>query len=136
MALSDLKELLREMRPELRGEFLICGMPPELLTNELIAGAMGVFREREGITLIIPEASRPSLPRHAKASAPHALITLGVHSDLEAVGFLAAITKALAAANISVNAVSAFYHDHLFVPREKAAKAMEVLKKLSKEATS
>jgi hypothetical protein len=51
-----------------------------------------------------------------------------VHSALTAVGFLAAITTRLAEAGISVNAVSAYYHDHLFVPWERREEAMEVLK--------
>ena len=48
------------------------------------------------------------------ASQPFAsrLITLTVRSSLEAVGLLAAITARLADAGISVNAVSAFHHDH------------------------
>ena len=132
MALKDLNELLKGLKPEMRGEFLICSVPSELLTNDLIAGAMAVFKEREGITLVIPESSRSNLPKHAKVSAPHVLITLGVHSDLEAVGFLAAITNALAKEGISVIVVSAFYHKHLFVSKPKAEKAMEVLKGLTK----
>ncbi|MGY4371427.1 hypothetical protein ACVW1A_007492 [Bradyrhizobium sp. LB1.3] len=59
------------------------------------------------------------------------LITLTVHSALDAVGFLAAITARLAAAGISVNAVSAFYHDHLFVPADRADEAMAVLQEAS-----
>ena len=60
-----------------------------------------------------------------------ALITLTIHSDLNAVGFLAAITKKLAESNISVNAVSAYYHDHLFVPFEKSKQTMKLLQKIS-----
>ena len=56
-----------------------------------------------------------------------ACITLRVHSALSAVGFLAALTSRLAQAGISVNAVSAFYHDHLFVPWESRNEAMETL---------
>ena len=44
------------------------------------------------------------------------MITLDVHSSLESVGFLAAVSARLAAAGIPCNAVSAFHHDHLFVP--------------------
>ncbi|RLG20230.1 hypothetical protein DRN67_00550 [Candidatus Micrarchaeota archaeon] len=136
MPTKDLNVLLKEMQPELRGDYLIASMPSELLTEELIAGSMGVFKEREGMTLIMPEASRFNLPEHAKASAPHALITLNVNSDLEAVGFLAAITNALAKHGISVNAISAFHHDHLLVPKPKAEKAMSVLKELAETSTS
>lgn len=61
------------------------------------------------------------------------LITLNVNSDLAAVGFLAAITPALAQAGISVNVVSAYYHDHLFVPEGKAKEALKILQKLSNQ---
>ena len=33
----------------------------------------------------------------------------------------------LAAAGISVNAVSAFHHDHLFVPEDRAEEALRLL---------
>lgn len=55
------------------------------------------------------------------------MITLTVHSNLNAVGFLAAVAAKLAEHQISVNVVSAFYHDHLFVPDEKAEQAMQIL---------
>jgi hypothetical protein len=55
---------------------------------------------------------------------PEMMMTLTVHSSLEAVGFLAAITARLAEAGISVNAISAFCHDHLFVPEDRADEAL------------
>jgi hypothetical protein len=60
------------------------------------------------------------------------MITLSIHSSLEAVGFLAAITGKLADHNISVNPISAYYHDHLFVPAARAQAAMELLQEFSK----
>jgi hypothetical protein len=45
---------------------------------------------------------------------------------------MAAITTCLAKENISVNPVSAFYHDHLFVPEDRADDAMRLLRGLSK----
>jgi hypothetical protein len=68
-----------------------------------------IFREREGTALIVrrEEAESAELPYQFASR----LITLTVHSSLEAIGFLAAITGRLAEAGISVNAVSAFYHD-------------------------
>jgi hypothetical protein len=59
---------------------------------------------------------------------------LGVESDLAAVGLLAAVTGALAAAGISGNVVSAIHHDHLFVPVDRGPDAVAVLERLSREA--
>jgi hypothetical protein len=125
----DLTALLRHMKPELRpGTFVFCTIPP----SEPIPGAISpllTFREQEGTTLVIlqEEAEAAGL-RSAFASR---LITLTVHSALDAVGFLAAITARLAEAGISVNAVSAFHHDHLFVPADRADEAMAVLQRMS-----
>lgn len=126
----DLDALLRDMKPELRPDiFVFCTIPP----SEPIPAALDpllTFREQEGITLVIQrdEAEEAGL-RYAFASR---LITLTVHSALDAVGFLAAITGRLAGAGISVNAVSAFHHDHLFVPADRAAEAMTVLRGMSR----
>lgn len=83
------------------------------------------FAEAEGTTLVLPraEAERAGLG----FSFPCRRIVLEIHSSLEAVGFLAAILPRLAAAGIGVNPVSAFHHDHLFVPEARAADAMAIL---------
>jgi hypothetical protein len=61
------------------------------------------------------------------------MITLEVHSSLEAVGFLAAIATRLAAAGIGVNPVAGYFHDHLFVPEARAEEAMRLLDELAAE---
>ncbi len=48
-----------------------------------------------------------------------------------AIGFLAAVTAHLAESGIAVNAVSAFHHDHLFVPAARAEEAMRRLGEFS-----
>lgn len=58
---------------------------------------------------------------------------LEYHSSLEAVGFLAVITTHLAALNMGVNPVSGFYHDHLFIPEDRAEDVMTSLAELSKK---
>lgn len=63
-------------------------------------------------------------------------ITLTVHSDLAAVGLLATVTQVLATAGISVNAISAYYHDHLFVPCDRADDAMACLQTLTTDSQS
>jgi hypothetical protein len=62
------------------------------------------------------------------------MITLEVHSSLEAVGFLAAVTRRLAEARIGANPVSAFFHDHLFVPADRAEEAVTILEQLASDA--
>jgi hypothetical protein len=122
------------MKPEMRpGIFVFCTIP----TSQSIPAALSpllTFREEEGTTFVIPreEAEAAGL-RYVFASC---LITLTVHSALDAVGFLAAITARLAAAGISVNAVSAFHHDHLFVPADRADDAMVLLQEMSKATHS
>ena len=55
-----------------------------------------------------------------------------IHLDDErAVGFLAALLPTLAARGMGVNPVSGFFHDHLFVPADRAEDAMAVLRGLS-----
>ena len=111
------------------GVFVFCSIAAD---KEVPAALKPVhlFREREGTTLVMrrEEAESAGLP-HQFASR---LITLTVHSSLEAVGFMAAITGRLAEAGISVNAVSAYYHDHLFVPERRADEALQLLQEMSR----
>jgi hypothetical protein len=125
----DLEALLRDMRPEMQeGIFVFCTIADDAEIPAAISPLL-TFREREGTTLVMRRGEAESAGlRHQFASR---LITLTVHSSLDAVGFLAAITARLAEAGIGVNAVSAFYHDHLFVPDHRAAEALALLQKMS-----
>ncbi|NTW85154.1 MAG: ACT domain-containing protein [Holophagaceae bacterium] len=125
----NLPTLLRNMRPTLHGEAFGFFSLAEAVAVPLLPEARGSFREDEGLTLILPlETARV---HGLKPEAPWALITLTVHSSLSAVGFLAAISAALAAAGISLNAVSAYYHDHLFVPWDRRLEALAILERLA-----
>ena len=91
--------------------------------------ALMTCREDEGLTLVVtPEtAARLGLA----TSFPCRCITLTVQSDLDAVGFIAAIATELTRHGISCNVVAGFHHDHLLVPQDRAAEAMDVLQALS-----
>ncbi len=91
-----------------------------------------IFQEAEGTTLILlkQEAEQLSL----EYEFPSRMITLNIHSSLEAVGFLAHITAELAKAGMGVNPVSGFYHDHLFVPDGREDEALEILRKIAKDS--
>jgi uncharacterized protein len=128
----DLNALLATMQPLLAQErFVFVTGVDDSLAHRSVTPVM-TFREREGATWIVTEAEAAALG--LTGSYPCRMITLNVHSSLEAIGFLAAITTALASHGISMNAVSAFYHDHLFVPVDKAAEALSILQALSVQA--
>lgn len=126
---TDLPTLLRTLQPTLRpGEFVFCAVD-EATARAHLGTAAVVVREAEGVTLVLlrADAERAGLP-HAGAFR---CVTLAVHSSLEAVGLLAAVTGALAARGIAANAVAGFHHDHLFVPAARAEEALAVLGSLS-----
>ena len=129
---GNLRTLLQNMNPEMHdGIFVFCSVPED---EEIPAPLkpVQIFREREGTTLIMrrEEAEAAGLPYQFASR----MITLTVHSSLEAIGFLAAITGRLTEAGISVNAVSAFYHDHLFVPEHRAEEALRHLQNMNNQA--
>ena len=129
---TDLGVLLASMEPELWPETYVFATMPEGAPVPL--DTVMSFREREGTTLILREADARSAGLAAAFSCR--MITLNIHSSLEAVGFLAAITAHLASAGMGVNPVSAYYHDHLFVPAGRAAEAMTLLRQLAAEAAA
>ncbi len=123
---TDLDRLIVSMDPELwPGVFVFATIAPAMAIPSELTPVMQ-FRESEGLTLIV-EREAADLARIA-GSFPCRMITLKIHSSLETVGFLAKITARLAQAGISVNPVSAFFHDHLFVPEDRAEEAVELLK--------
>ncbi|OJT19427.1 transporter [Archangium sp. Cb G35] len=122
---TNLEVLLKSMKPVLRGGEFVFLTTRHSLLEAVPLEPLGLFHEEEGLTLILPreKADAAGLPY----SAVFRMITLSVHSSLEAVGFLAAITNRLAARGISVNPVSAYFHDHLFVPSARAEESLAVL---------
>ena len=83
-----------------------------------------VFQEREGPTHILP--ANQLTPADNRWS----WIEVSVHSDLNAVGFLAELARALAEVGIPCNAIAAYFHDHIFVPEHRAEEAITALRAL------
>lgn len=128
--ISDLDQLIRTMQPELTPETYVFATTPDLALARS-AGAQMVFREAEGLTLILTRAEARRLGlEHA---FPCRMITLNVHSALESVGFLARITARLAGLGLGVNPVSGYFHDHLFVPEARASEALEILRAMARD---
>jgi uncharacterized protein len=128
----NLKTLLKSLTPSLLpGTYAFVGMPfgkpvPPGLKPLLI------FHEPEGVTLILNEEEL------AKSALPHAFfcraISVNAHSSLYAVGFLAAISEALAKISMSINIVSAFHRDYIFVPTSRADEAIAALRALAAQS--
>lgn len=119
------------MNPELHeGEFVFCTV--DSIQRAATLTPLGMFQEQEAVTVILhrEQADKAALPY----SVICAWITLNVHSSLEAVGLTAAVSKTLAAADISCNVVAAYYHDHIFIPTKDAQQAMNELLKITKQA--
>jgi hypothetical protein len=121
--------LLSQMNPTLHKEHYVFVTVEESQVLDIQSSAIAMFREAEGVTLVIPKAIANE--RALSYEFVSRLITLEVHSSLQAVGFLEPICSVLAKAGISVNVFSAFYHDHLFVAVENAEEALACIRKLS-----
>ena len=86
------------------------------------------FVETEGMTLVVPKAN--AIAGQLDFDSIFRVITLRVHSSLEAVGLTAAVATKLAEKGISANVIAAYYHDHILVPSDKSELAMEALSEL------
>lgn len=127
---TDLGRLIASMQPVLDAETYVFATVPDTAAARAVPSLMS-FAEAEGLTLILTAAAAD---RHGLAGQfPCRRITLNVHSALEAVGFIAAVATRLAGLGMGVNPVSAFYHDHLFVPADRAGDAMEALHAMARE---
>lgn len=129
--ISDLHTLLARMEPTLGPDRYAFVAAPAGAAIEP-AAILASVREAEGLSVVVLESDALALGLPVAFTA--AWITLTVHSDLAAVGLTAAVSSALAQAGIGCNVIAGVRHDHLFVPFELAARAMDVLASLQRSA--
>lgn len=117
------------MQPELSElEYVFCTVQSDIAGISQLQ-PLCIFKEDEGLTLVIEKTIAEA--NSLEFSTTFNKITLKVHSSLEAVGLTAAVSTALTQKGISANVIAAYYHDHIFVPSEKADIAVEALLSLS-----
>jgi uncharacterized protein len=127
----DLPTLLTSMDPVLRpGSFVFVVVPDEALLDALAPEA--TVREPEGLTAVVrsERADALGLPYDYVA----AWITLSVPSALDAVGLTAAVSTALARVGLSCNIIAGCHHDHVLVPADDVAAALEAISELARAA--
>mgnify|MGYP003876333845 FL=1 len=126
---ADLARLLAGLAPTLDPQPFGYALLPleQALPTGLVPFAL--IREAEGLTVI---AARDALAAAGLAvEASWALLTMTVHSSLEAVGLTAAMATALSRVGISANVVAGYHHDHLLVPWDRRHDALEALQALA-----
>ncbi|RDW90498.1 ACT domain-containing protein [Aspergillus mulundensis] len=140
---TSLTKLLATLQPILHSEtYIFLTIPPshpsfgDLATLHASLQPKMLFHEREGLTVITTPAlaSAAGFEKDKDYVFECKMITLTVHSSLEAVGLTAVFSKALTEKNVSANVVSGFYHDHIFVPVGKEDVAVRVLEEVQQEA--
>ena len=135
----DAAQLLRRTKVEvLPGTFVLVGLRhadwQRLLENpELSPRPDSVFmllRDAHEVTLLLEEGDWRAMrhaARDARTEGGFRLVTLDIELPWNVVGYLARVAEILAAAGLSVGALSAFSRDHLLVKQDDLAAALRAL---------
>ena len=137
--MPDAAELLRRTKVEVApATFVLVRLRHEdwtrlLESPELSPRAQSTFmllRDPVEVTLLLEDEDWRAMrhaTRDAKVEGGFRLVTLDIKLAWNVVGFLARVTEILAAAGVSVGALSAFSRDHLLIKQDDLGKALRVL---------
>ena len=124
---TDLARMLATLEASREpGVFVFVSVPDYAAASALPARA--VVCEREAVTVVLRRED--AIARGLFFDFEAAWLTLGVHSALGAVGLTAAVARALADEGVPCNVLAGAMHDHLLVPEDDAARALDALRRL------
>tara|TARA_B110000444_G_C18747713_1_gene551130 strand:+ start:197 stop:580 length:384 start_codon:yes stop_codon:yes gene_type:complete len=119
-------ELLRNLDPVLLDEeYVFCTFPLSHYGDHVALNPLASFNEKEGLTLVIQKETAKL--NNLKYEGIFKCISLKLISSLSSVGLTEKISKVLSENKISANMYAGYYHDHIFVPLEKAKDAFKLL---------
>ena len=123
--------MIRSLSPRLRdGEYVFCTVGNAHYGDYAEVDPIASFSEMEGLTLVLLKDAAESAGLQYQGI--FRCISLGVHSNLQAVGLTAAVSAALAENGISANMMAGYFHDHIFVESNNATDALGILLNLAK----
>lgn len=92
--------------------------------------------DKDEVSLLLPaeayEDFSKRLPGSTLSPISYRLITIDIPLEPDLVGFMAHVSQALAAANVSILTFAAFSRDHFFVPAKQFESAVAALKELQR----
>jgi hypothetical protein len=130
-AVSDLDVLLAGLDASSdRTPYLFCSVPSSPWPPAVPEGVepVAVVAEAEGFTLVVAAGQADHAGLDADRAFVAGRVTLRVHSDLNAIGLTAHVSRVLADAGIAANVVAGRFHDHVFVPFDRLDEALDLLR--------
>ena len=124
--MTDQFKELKNLNPVLlEGEYVFCTFLSSIYGDHDKLNPIASFNEKEGLTLVVKKESAKL--NNLEFNDTFKCISLNLISSLTSVGLTALISKVLADNEISANIYAGYYHDHIFVPLEKANDALKLL---------
>ena len=122
---NQFKELKNLNPVLLEDEYVFCTFLSSIYGDHNKLNPIASFNEKEGLTLVVKKEIAKF--NNLEFKGTFKCISLNLISSLTSVGLTALISKALADNEISANIYAGYYHDHIFVPLEKANDAFKLL---------
>jgi hypothetical protein len=122
---NQFKELKNLNPVLLEDEYVFCTFLSSIYGDHNKLNPIASFNEKEGLTLVVKKEIAKF--NNLEFKGTFKCISLNLISSLTSVGLTALISKVLADNEISANIYAGYYHDHIFVPLEKANDAFKLL---------